>query len=65
LDSLILLGFCASGEAVQDCRIEVGFFFDCAGWNPSTGTAVLRVQDLGVALMNKRVFSIGLAYNAD
>ena len=39
-------------------------FFDCAGWNPSAGTVVLWVMDLGGALMNKRVFSVGWAYNA-
>ena len=48
----------------MDCRMRLGFF-ECAGWNPRTGAVVLRIQDLGVALMNKRFFSVGLAYNAN
>ena len=44
--------------------MDGGFFFDCAGWNPSAGTVVSKMRVLGDALMNKRVFSAGLTYNA-
>jgi hypothetical protein len=60
----LFVGINTSNLDRQDCRKRLGFF-DCAGWNPSTGTVVLRVMDLGVALMNKRVFSTGLTCNAD
>jgi hypothetical protein len=38
----LFMGINTSNLDRQDCRIEVGVF-DCAGWNPSAGTVVLRV----------------------